>query len=505
MYLRGVVDEAVLAVSFVRFVKVNHLFFRCGACHLDLLPHFLRHYEALGVQQMHAWGNMDAQSVVRYQTALSACKVPIRDYGNVVGHPWGTQDIFIKQVNAIQHGLPKDDLVVCVDVDEFLAISHLDDARAMLDKDLANCIMCKWVDRLSGEKGLLLDVGDSLFANMAYGSITPSLSAYYKTSVFRAGVLRVGFGYYDVATHTELPKYATQCLTLNHFRWIRGAFANYQQRFCTMGYEHNAAKMDVLFKNSEQINVYGHFYVGARMSTLWNGTPYTALSYMPAQMYDKNLLVIVPYRNRAQHLQLLLPYLNNYLLQRFAKYTLLVCEQLDDKPFNRGALFNAGVKIMGNGFSHVVLHDVDMLPAWLDSDSLYCQDRPTCCVNRMMFVKGRVKRTAPKFSGGVFTMSMKHFLAINGMSNEFWGWGFEDYDMRRRLIQKRIRPMRANGIFTMLYQDWGDSSNASQNRKLFIENHHKRQFGNGLEEVQYACPKGVELRTNHKYLGIVLQ
>lgn len=31
--------------------------------------------------------------------------------------------------------------------------------------------------------------------------------------------------------------------------------------------------------------------------------------------------------------------------------------------------------------------------------------------------------------GGVLAIRMNHFYAVNGFSNEFWGWGGEDDDM----------------------------------------------------------------------------
>ena len=46
-------------------------------------------------------------------------------------------------------------------------------------------------------------------------------------------------------------------------------------------------------------------------------------------------------------------------------------------------------------------------------------------------------RTAYKgYTGGVLAIRRSQFEAINGFSNEFWGWGGEDDDLANRLFNK---------------------------------------------------------------------
>lgn len=37
-----------------------------------------------------------------------------------------------------------------------------------------------------------------------------------------------------------------------------------------------------------------------------------------------------------------------------------------------------------------------------------------------------------KLVGGVFAISVDHFIQVNGYSGYFWGWGGEDDDMYKR-------------------------------------------------------------------------
>ena len=59
----------------------------------------------------------------------------------------------------------------------------------------------------------------------------------------------------------------------------------------------------------------------------------------------KNKLgVIVPYRNRSTHLEKFLKGNSKKLREQEIDFDIIVVEQLNDKPFNRGKLLNIGVK-----------------------------------------------------------------------------------------------------------------------------------------------------------------
>ena len=74
--------------------------------------------------------------------------------------------------------------------------------------------------------------------------------------------------------------------------------------------------------------------------------------------------VIIPYRDRATHLAVWLSHLHPVLARQQRDYQVFLVEQVDDFPFNRGALLNIGVIEAAKlaQFSCFVLHDVDMVP-----------------------------------------------------------------------------------------------------------------------------------------------
>lgn len=66
-------------------------------------------------------------------------------------------------------------------------------------------------------------------------------------------------------------------------------------------------------------------------------------SWTPKHCVSKyRVNLVVPYRNRPQHLNDYLHYMHHYLPLQQIDYRIFVVEQSPEKPFNRGKLFNVG-------------------------------------------------------------------------------------------------------------------------------------------------------------------
>ena len=48
-----------------------------------------------------------------------------------------------------------------------------------------------------------------------------------------------------------------------------------------------------------------------------------------------------------------------------------------------------------------------------------------------------VRLTYEELIGGVLNIRTEHFLAVNGYSNLYWGWGAEDDDLYYRLVDSK--------------------------------------------------------------------
>ena len=130
--------------------------------------------------------------------------------------------------------------------------------------------------------------------------------------------------------------------------------------------------------------------------------------------------IVIPYRNRRAHL--------NCLIVRLAEFPIIVVEQCDDHPFNRGALLNAGyVKAREHGARRVILHDCDLIP----DDTLLGMYREQWPLPIVHFgARFRRYNNSRTYFGGVHGFCAGSFP---GFPNHFWGWGGEDDALRKRV------------------------------------------------------------------------
>ena len=141
--------------------------------------------------------------------------------------------------------------------------------------------------------------------------------------------------------------------------------------------------------------------------------------------------VIVPYRKRPGHLRKFRESIESYLKDQ--DYELIVVEQNDDLPFNRGKLLNIGFQqAIRNQCDYVVFHDIDMLP--IDVDYSY-SDVPIHLATNFTNSDREIFKT---YFGGITMFPIDLFKKVNGYSNEYWGWGFEDDDLLMRLTEQNI-------------------------------------------------------------------
>ena len=148
--------------------------------------------------------------------------------------------------------------------------------------------------------------------------------------------------------------------------------------------------------------------------------------------------IIVPYRNRHEHLEQFKEHITSYLdSNSYDDYVVIVVEQDDANLFNRGMLLNIGFKeAKKQQCDYVVFHDVDMLPLYVNY-SYY--DKPLHLATNFVLEEGEKDRTIfDEYFGGVTLFPSDVFEKIDGYSNKYWGWGYEDDDLRFRCEENNI-------------------------------------------------------------------
>jgi beta-1,4-galactosyltransferase 1 len=144
------------------------------------------------------------------------------------------------------------------------------------------------------------------------------------------------------------------------------------------------------------------------------------------------IAILIPFRERQEHLQIFLYYMHPMLQRQQTNYCIYVIEQDGKDLFNRGMLFNVGVKeaLKDKDYDCFALHDVDLI-AENPRNSYHCPAKAlhlSALIHRVQYEW----RPYPSNFGGAAIVRRDHFEKINGFSNLFWGWGGEDDEISAR-------------------------------------------------------------------------
>lgn len=146
---------------------------------------------------------------------------------------------------------------------------------------------------------------------------------------------------------------------------------------------------------------------------------------------DTMISIIIPYRDRENHLKRFLTYTQRFLERSKLTAEIIVVEQSGKEPFNRGKLLNVGFKQAK--YDTVIMQDVDMLPD-------YASYRPRCGATHLAGKASQFGRKMPfkEYFGGVTMFDKDSFISANGFPNNYWGWGAEDDEILRRCKSENI-------------------------------------------------------------------
>ncbi|XP_076387031.1 beta-1,4-N-acetylgalactosaminyltransferase bre-4 [Megachile rotundata] len=194
--------------------------------------------------------------------------------------------------------------------------------------------------------------------------------------------------------------------------------------------------------------------------------------------------IIVPFRDRPQHLQALLYNLHPMLLRQQIDYQIFIVEQKGSEAFNRAMLMNVGYveALKERPFDCFIFHDVDLLPE--DDRNLYtCPEQP----RHMSVAVDKFKYRLPyaDLFGGVSAMSRDHFRLVNGFSNVYWGWGGEDDDMANRIKAHGLHISRYPANVARYKMLTHKKEKANPKRYEYLKTGKKRFTTDGLSNLQY--------------------
>jgi hypothetical protein len=201
-----------------------------------------------------------------------------------------------------------------------------------------------------------------------------------------------------------------------------------------------------------------------------------------SQISQDKYSIIIPYRDRQEHLEALLPRLQEVFAEK--DYEIIVSEQNDWDNFSLSNTQNVAAQYATGNI--IVLHQVDYYPT--DDVSYDIADQPILPARKGIFVNPDLTKRSyedipggyrkwemgidDNFYGGVVVMRKEHWDKINGLNPLYKGWGNEDEDLRERLKWAGYTPKRNEiGTYYCLYHDDnGDMSKKDiEHQKDFIE------------------------------------
>jgi glycosyltransferase involved in cell wall biosynthesis len=150
---------------------------------------------------------------------------------------------------------------------------------------------------------------------------------------------------------------------------------------------------------------------------------------------DKKLSIIVPYRDREQALNQLIPALQKYVSTQVENFEIIIVEQNNKNPFNKGLLNNVG--FLQSSGDYVCFHDVDLIPEISDYSYPIKPSHISSHCSQFNYIN-----IPDRIMGGVILFTKEHYKQVNGYSNEFNGWGKEDDDLYARCVKENLHPYK---------------------------------------------------------------
>jgi hypothetical protein len=195
--------------------------------------------------------------------------------------------------------------------------------------------------------------------------------------------------------------------------------------------------------------------------------------------------LIIPHRNRVDHLKQLMTRLDAFNLGSNT-IDVYVIDQNNSEKFNRGLLLNIGFYLAEKQhYDRYIFHDVDSYP----DEELFPQ--------YFQFLDDSIhfaspslgyKYTYPEFLGGVEGFTEEDYKTINGFPNTFFGWGGEDDALYNRLAAENItlyRPTKGKYILADHEQAKGAEKNQMKYENILEDLSHYKE--NGVQQLpQYS-------------------
>ena len=188
----------------------------------------------------------------------------------------------------------------------------------------------------------------------------------------------------------------------------------------------------------------------------------------------------------------------------------IVITQNDDKPFVRGQLFNIAYNYVDTKYMCFIDNDIfftkpiDLIGIYNKLNCIALQpfthiQQVGICLGRKRFDIFEYRKKKTNSKGGITFISKNNFESINGMSNLYVGWGYEDNEFDSR--SNSIKDITGTISHIMHPRRNQKTKDLELNKKYYKERDNRNSQLDGYKNTTYNLTKD-EIIDNVRYLYV---
>lgn len=197
------------------------------------------------------------------------------------------------------------------------------------------------------------------------------------------------------------------------------------------------------------------------------------------------IAIIIPYRNREEHLVDFIAHFNKYDNSNISgsQLDVYIIEQNNEDKFNRGLLLNIGYLLARENtrYDRYIFHDVDLFPSQTIYELYFVEPKKQI---HYIVPKEEHKYNFDTYFGGVVGLTDENFQKVNGFPNNFFGWGGEDDSLYNRITANNIEMYRpTNGGYELAFHDAPSTSEINSEKYKNVLTDLKEWRFNGINQL----------------------
>lgn len=215
-----------------------------------------------------------------------------------------------------------------------------------------------------------------------------------------------------------------------------------------------------------------------------------------------NVVLIIPHRNRLDHLKLFIDNLSELSIDSTNQLDIYLIDQNNGDRFNRGLLLNIGYILAKKQKKYVryIFHDVDIYPNQEILNSYFAD------IDKNIHYTTSYSQTKYNFDtyfGGVSGFNSESFDKINGFPNNLFGWGGEDDCLYNRSVINKLKIYKytKKRSYNLPEHEKPSQTEINNKKKINILEDLKNWSSNGIKQFNNLFINVKQISNYEKFLS----